>query len=133
MRKLAYLSLMLILIVIFSMGCVGGITTSGAGGGTVTASSARITSFKVSEFSPGEKIKLAWGIEGTYDKVKLSRREKDGTYQTVLNETRDPGSYEDTSLDGEKVYIYKLEVYSSNSIQDTKRYILFSSTDSQMG
>ena len=124
MRKLVYLSFILIFMTMFFMGCTGGITTPGTTtGGTVTASSARITSFKVVEFSPGEKVKLVWEVEGTYDKVKLARRDIDGTYQTILDETRGSGSYEDTSLEEKKVYIYKLEVYSSDSIQDTKRYI----------
>ena len=135
MKRLVYFYLILILsgMAILSMGCAGGITTPDTGGGTPTASSASITSFKVSEFSPGEKVKLTWEIEGTYDKVKLLRRDTDGTYQTVLDTSNNPGSYEDTSLEGKKVYIYKLEIYSSDSIQDTKRYILFSSTDSQNG
>ncbi len=113
------------------VGCES-ITTPGTVGGTVT-SSAYITTFKVDTFTPGESIKLIWNINGTYDNVKLSKREIEGAYTTLLDTEEDPGAYEDTTLNPKNIYLYKLDVYSNGELQDTKRYFIFSSTDNSEG
>ncbi len=131
MKKLALLVFVLTLLVVF-VGCTSGITTPGTGG-SVSQSSAKIVSFTVSDYTPGEKIKLSWNIDGTYDEVKLLKREVNGIYESLLDAQENPGEYEDTNIEDKKVYFYKLEVLSGDSIQDVKRYIVFSSPNDEEG
>jgi len=134
MKKLALLVFVLTLLVVF-VGCTSGITTPGTGTGTGggNQSSAKIKAFTVSKYTPGEKVKLSWDIDGTYDEVKLSKREVNRTYESLLDTEENPGEYEDINIEDKKVYLYKLEVLSGGSIQDVKRYIVFSSPNDKEG